>query len=442
MDSDNDFTERMRLLREKALERLGRRPEQSEPAADNEVLRLLHDLNVHQIELELQNEELRAAQQELQRSHDRYLDLYHHAPVGYVVADAVGMVLQANQTLAAMLNREIADLLQKPLADMIHPEDQELYYARYRAFYKDPKGKTLEFRIVSSTGGVLDARCEGHRIESSVNSGTGRDLSGQLLISISDITHQKKAERELLRTRNLESIGTLAGGLAHDFNNILAALVGHLELARIHWHERGKADLHLDKSMGAAMRARDLSNRLVTFAEGGTPLTRPKEIHHIVSEAVESSLQGSQVRCDLQLPSDLHPVIVDEVQMMSALQHIICNAREAMSRRGRLWITAQNVQISSAAGNPLLPGTYVRIEIRDQGPGIDPVHLGKIFDPYFTTKEMGSKKGMGLGLTITHSIVKKHNGHIQVDSTPGQGTLVTVYLPALPVQAAKAPILS
>ena len=244
-----------------------------------------------------------------------------------------------------------------------------------------------------------------------------------------DVTERRKAEKELLKLRNLESLGTLAGGLAHDFNNTLTAQVGNIELAQLHSGDSVKAHSYLDKALKATFRAKELAGRLLTFAEGGHPLSQPVMLDQLLQETVQSSLSGSNVTCDLRLSAGTEPVVVDEIQIRSAFRNIIDNAREAMPEGGIVSITTRDVEVLMGNDDLMAPGRYMRIEIRDQGIGICDHDVEKIFDPYFTTKPMGPQKGMGLGLTISHSIIKRHHGYITVQCPDGQGTAVTVHLP-------------
>jgi signal transduction histidine kinase/ActR/RegA family two-component response regulator len=262
------------------------------------------------------------------------------------------------------------------------------------------------------------------------------DTSNGLLIHIShDITDRKKAEKEALKSRTLESIGTLAGGIAHDFNNILTALMGHIDLSILHLANKDQLLSHLKSANKASLRARDLANRLVTFSKGGNQIRRIMQADVLLEDSLDLSLTGTNMKVDRVLADDLLPINVDETQFKSAVQNIIMNAKEAMPLGGTLVVKANNVELSGTEGDAKA-GKYVQIEIRDDGSGIAPNHLDRIFDPYFTTKQMGSQKGMGLGLSVAHSIVKQQNGHINVSSRLDQGTTVTILLPAISLQTA------
>jgi two-component system, cell cycle sensor histidine kinase and response regulator CckA len=243
---------------------------------------------------------------------------------------------------------------------------------------------------------------------------------------IRDITEKNRMENELLRAQNLESLGVLAGGIAHDFNNILTAILGNVNLAKVLVGQEHDAFEKLEKAEQASEIAQGLAQQLLTFSHGGTPVKKPGSLVRILQDAVEMTLRGSGVQCELDLPGDLLPVEVDRGQMHQVFHNLILNAAQAMPSGGILRIGAGNAQVTFTEDLPLAPGKYVKITVKDQGDGIAPEHLGRVFDPYFTTRKMGT----GLGLASAFSIVRKHGGHITVDSVRGQGSTFTLYLPA------------
>ena len=552
MDSKKDIQMRLDLLREKALARISASPKPTFEPVNREIRELLHDLHVHQIELEMQNEELRQTHHELERSRDRYMSLYHGAPVGYVVADSAGMVLQANNTFSHMVGWDISTLVKKPLKDTIHPDDSALFLGRFRSFFNNPADKRFETRMIHRDGTVIHVELKGQRIEDdSVEMRAGM-LAGYLLISVSDttarksaedaiirakkqweqtfdavpdliaiideasnvvrvnkalarrlgvepkdcvgkkcyqvlheddarpadcphqlvqktgrtsetegfirkfngyflttvlpfdpgassnrwcihisrdITDRKRAEKELLKLRNLESIGKLAGGIAHDFNNILTAVIGHVDLAILYAENQDKQISHLQGAVEAAYHARELANRLITFAEGGNQVKRALDLPQLLEATTGLTLSGTNVAYAFEIAADTPTLIADANQITSAVQNVLTNAREAMPWGGKVVVKSQAIDVEQFDVNHVKPGRYVKIEIRDNGVGIAADDIGRIFDPYFTTKQMGAEKGMGLGLAITHSIVSKHQGHIAVRSEVGEGTTVTILLP-------------
>jgi signal transduction histidine kinase/ActR/RegA family two-component response regulator len=235
-----------------------------------------------------------------------------------------------------------------------------------------------------------------------------------------EIAQREQTEEELLRARKLESLGVLAGGIAHDFNNFLTVVQGNIEVAKAQLSLAEPAQPFLDQAASACQRAKFLSSQLLTFAKGGAPVRRVVSIAQLVTDAVHLARTGSPIAIELQLAEDLWTAHVDSGQIGQVLHNILINAREAMPRGGAIEVLAENV-VASDNTDP-----QVRISIRDNGHGIPPEVLRRIFDPYFTTKPGGT----GLGLATAYAIVLKHGGHISVESTPGAGTAFTVDLPA------------
>ncbi len=242
-----------------------------------------------------------------------------------------------------------------------------------------------------------------------------------------DVSEQVRMEDERLKIKKLESVGVLAGGIAHDFNNILSAILGNLNLAQLDSCLEEETRKLLCAAEKASLRARDLTQQLLTFSKGGEPMKETASIGEIIRESANFVLHGSPVACRYIIPDDLWLVDIDKGQMSQVVQNIILNARHAMSKGGAIEVCCENVE-GSADIRDFLPdtGRAVKITISDTGIGIPAAMLDKIFDPYFTTKQEGS----GLGLAITHSIISKHGGNISAQSTPGQGTTFTLLLPA------------
>ena len=248
---------------------------------------------------------------------------------------------------------------------------------------------------------------------------------------IYDITDRKKMEQELLKARNFESIGILAGGIAHDFNNFLTAILSNISFAKLHVLPEDKIFASLDTAEKTSMRASELANQLITFSKGGTPVKKLTLIGDLIKNTATFSLSGSNVRCQFNLPKDLSAIEVDAAQMRQVIHHLVRNAKEAMPEGGIIHIMAENISILPGDELPLEQGKYIKISIKDHGAGIPSGHLSKIYDPYFSTKERGNQKGMGLGLTICFSIIKNHGGLITVESQLGAGTTFYLYLPVI-----------
>ncbi|MFZ2225263.1 MAG: PAS domain S-box protein [Candidatus Deferrimicrobium sp.] len=252
---------------------------------------------------------------------------------------------------------------------------------------------------------------------------TGQPIA--LAAIVRDISERKKLEEEMARGDKLNSIGILAGGIAHDFNNLLTAIFGNITLAKMYANRKSEVYKRLEESGKAAERARDLTHQLLTFSKGGAPVKKTISLQELAKESANFVLRGSNVKCEFSFPADLWNVEADEGQISQVLNNLIINATHAMSEGGTVQLYCGNV-IVDQSDLPLEKGKYILISIMDHGTGITKKHLSKIFDPYFTTK----KKGSGLGLSTSYSIVRSHGGHITVESFPGIGTTFKIYLPA------------
>jgi len=262
---------------------------------------------------------------------------------------------------------------------------------------------------------------------------------------------------ERMKRSKLESIGMLAGGIAHDFNNLLGVIMGYIELGKMGLPPDSSHMNSLSKADRAIMKARDLAQQFLTFSEGGTPLKRVVSLRGTVKKVVDhiqshpdlhpkiiNSLQETDIK--INIPVDLWMIDCDPAQITQVISQLVINAAEAMhtqltaaasdnednnKQKGTIEIIAENMIIESQQFGFLQPGKYIRLSIKDRGEGIKQENLSKIFDPYFSTRDRVNQKGLGLGLTLVYSIIKRHNGHIEVNSQKGKGTTVTIYLPAL-----------
>ena len=234
-----------------------------------------------------------------------------------------------------------------------------------------------------------------------------------------DVTEKLKAEHERLKLQKLESVGLLAGGIAHNFNNLFTVIFGNIELAKLLLSSDHEAFNFLESAEKSMDRATKLTKQLLTFAKGGDPIKELISINEIVLKTAKLSIRGPNIKLKCDMSQDLWPISADKNQMSQVIRYILINAEQSMPTGGTISITTKNDNSKA--------GQFVQITIQDEGVGIASNNLHKIFDPYFTTKE----KGSGLGLAITHSIITKHNGRIKVDSVINQGTIFTIYLPAV-----------
>ncbi|HOT45905.1 MAG TPA: ATP-binding protein [Spirochaetota bacterium] len=234
--------------------------------------------------------------------------------------------------------------------------------------------------------------------------------------------------RALEKVAQIQSLGILAGGIAHDFNNLLTAVIGNLSLARLKSEEGDvkQTGLLIQEAEGASLRARDLTRQLLAFSKGGSPLKEVTSIRDIVRDTALFVASGSGVSCDFSFSENLMNVSIDINQISQVVQNMVLNAIQAMPKGGRISLSAENINLFTRDPKSGRRGKFVKLSIRDTGPGIPKKIIHRIFDPYFTTRESGS----GLGLTVSHSIIQNHGGFINVSSREGSGTLFEIFLPA------------
>ncbi len=246
-----------------------------------------------------------------------------------------------------------------------------------------------------------------------------------------DITDQQHMLQEALKAEKLESVGILAGGIAHDFNNILTAVMGNLSLAKMEVKPESKVFRTLSEAEKASMRAKNLTQQLLTFSKGGAPIKKTESIPELLTGWSAFALRGSNVKCQFSIQENLWDAEIDEGQIGQVIHNLVINADQAMPDGGTVFVSAENFTPRPGDGLPLTQTKYIKISVTDEGVGVAPEHLPKIFDPYFTTK----RGGTGLGLATSYAIIKRHEGHVTVDSLPALGTAFTIYLPASENQA-------
>ena len=344
---------------------------------------------------------------------------------GVITLDAAGKVSLVNNVAEKLTGWRLSLAYGRPLQEIFHVVDhktrerclgpiQRLFDTGY--IFELPHYAVLiakdgtERVIASSAAKILDR--------------DGGDLGAILVFR--DITEQKNMFEESLRADKLESLGILAGGIAHDFNNILTAILGNLSLAKMYCAPTDRLYPRLGEAERASLRAKDLTQQLLTFAKGGEPLKHTASLKELIRESATFALRGANVRCEFELAQALWTAEVDEGQMSQVIHNLVLNAVQAMPDGGVIRVTAENVTLAAGDAQGLKPGPYLRISLADRGVGIAPEHLPHIFDPYFTTKQ----KGSGLGLATSYSIIKKHDGLLTVESELGRGTTFRIHLPA------------
>lgn len=348
---------------------------------------------------------------------------------GVVATDTDGRITLLNPVAEQFCGRDQADAVGRPLAEVfpiLSEKDRSPL---------DPIGRLHEGdrrRDAVSERGILVA---GDGVERIVAHSAAplRDREGATIgavLVLRDITREQELEREILQASKLESLGILAGGIAHEFNNLLTTILGHLSLLRADPDAPG-IDEAMAEAERAARRAKGLTQQLLTFSGGGAPIRKRTAIADVLREVVRVALHGTDFDCEFAIADDLPTVDIDEGQIAQAIGNIIINATQAMPGGGTIHVACQlgqeNVPHSTDANeHALIPGEYVRITIRDEGEGIAPENLSRIFDPFFTTRPNAS----GLGLSAAYSIVRRHDGLISARSAPGEGATFEILIPA------------
>ena len=367
--------------------------------------------------------------------------IFRVAPIGIgVVHNRV--LTQVNDRICGMLGYAAEELVGNS-ARVFYPTDEDFeLVGREKYLQIQARGTgSVETRWQRKDGGIIDVLLSSTPLDPS-------DWSKGVTFTALDITASKQAEQERVRLENrlrqaqkMEAIGTLAGGIAHDFNNILAAIIGFTELAKIGAQGNGETTANLTEVLKASFRARDLVRQILTFSRQTETEFGPIQIQLIVKEALK--LLRASLPSTIQVRQDLDSkglVLGDSTQIHQVVMNLCTNAYQAMHERGGvLEVSLAETRIGASPPPDLksLPqGHCLRLRVRDSGPGIDPIIIHRIFDPYFSTKEKG--KGTGLGLAVVHGIVKSHRGAIQVSSRLGEGATFDVYFPMAQAAAAAA----
>jgi len=379
--------------------------------------------------------ERKQAEKALRDSEARFRTAFENAAIGLSLVTSDGIYLETNSAMANMIGYDRSELIGKPVADFTHPDDLD----RRNQFVRDlwegnVSSGEQERRFVHRNGSVVHTL-----IWASVQ----RDESGKPLYFISlvqDITkhkqteaENKKIESQLLHAQKMEAIGTLAGGIAHDFNNILSVIIGNTEILSFGEDIDPSVRNGLDQILAASQRAKQLVSQILAISRNGKQEKILINLKPIIKETLEFLRASLPTLIQLRhrLEPDAGTIMAEPSQMQQVLMNLCVNAGHAMEKDGGvLQIDLSNAALTQedTRFDPKVePGDFVKLTVSDTGHGMEPPVLQRIFDPYFTTKELG--KGTGLGLTAVHGIVTSHGGMIRVDSEVGKGTTFTIFLP-------------
>lgn len=557
MGEDNNTSDRFLALRRQAekkhADRLKNLKEKRALSPEEKDL-LVHELEVHQIELEIQNEELRRIQHELEAEKNRYFDLYDFSPVGYVTASEKGTIIRANLTICKMLGVERERLKGRPFSSFIPKAFKDSFYLLLRRLFETKAHQSATLKIKDSTGSehhvqmdcVIEEKDNGDlkqvrmaitdisaqkqvekalkesenraralleampdlmfrmnrqgvfldykakasdlyaQSEDTIIGKNNRDISppdfadlveekirhtlysgrmqtfeyqlpipgrgsvdfearmvksdeDEITAIVRDITEKKAMENQLHQAGKMATIGTLAGGIAHDFNNLLSIIIGNAELAIEDFPQHAQEQDNLKEIIAAGIRGAGIVKQLLNYTRKTSPELKPIAAATVIEESLKflRATIPTTIEIRKSLPADNVTILADPVQIEQVLMNICTNAAQEMEKTGGIiQVSAEKTvwdQASSSVFPDLAEGDYLKITVGDTGPGIDPVVIDRIFDPYFTTKDLA--KNTGMGLSVVHTIVKNHNGAITVDSKPGKGAVFTILFPVVHGQA-------
>ncbi len=398
-----------------------RASEQQAKASEQQLRASNQQLRASEQQAKASEQQLRASEEALRWSEEHYRTIFSTAPNLIISLNTEGKVIECNGRSRDILGYEPDEIIDQPFDLYVEPCVDGA--SRFKAEQITGGGLTVnkELRMRKKDGDTVEIRMNASSIK-----GSG-SVSDMTVCVIEDVTRINRFQQEMQNIQKLESLGVLAGGIAHDFNNLLTVIVANISLTRLSLDSGSKADIRLADAEKATERAKDLSNQLLTFSKGGDPVKRTAYLGDLISESASFAFRGTNTACDISTPESVWPVHIDVGQITQVLHNLFINADQAMPGGGTVHVACENVTLeSNDEVPPLSAGSYVNISIRDSGVGISEDHVDRIFDPYYTTKQQGS----GLGLAISHSIIKKHDGHINVETKPDEGTVFNIYLPA------------
>lgn len=444
MDSSKQAPGVMADLRKRAEERMDQREARLPDLTEIEIRKIVYELGTHQIELEMQNEELRLAQLGIAESRDRYAELYDFAPIGLVEVNQHGRISEANLTATQLLQLELDDVVMKNFVTLVHPADSDHFHIEFRKISQTMNAGSIEVRMVRAPAGFFHARLDigakrfNHKADSN------------RLVSICDISSEKQieAERQRIQTQlqhsqRLESLGVMAGGIAHDFNNLLTCIKLHGSVIDDGLEANSTLKANSQQINMAVEQAAELCQQMLCFA-GKSEF---KQQAFDLSTALRNTttlLRSSitrDIRLEIALAANSPRINGDITQIQQVVMNLAINACEASEQGGMVRIATSAVNaidpsIANSEWNaPLAPGEYACIEVTDHGCGISTENIAKIYEPFYSTKFAGR----GLGLSVVAGIVSRHKGAISIVSSEGSGTTFRVLFPAAATQTGSTP---
>jgi two-component system, cell cycle sensor histidine kinase and response regulator CckA len=395
---------------------------------------MLHELQLHELELRMQNEALRELHVDVSIARERYRDLFEHAPLPYLLLDRDSTVLETNMAAFDMLQCERSALHGRKLSTFVDVPSVDRFNQHMRAALSSDGAQRGEISLVLADGKRCDVRIESVR---------NRLHPQQCRSALVDLTQVRQLQRQLERSQRLEAIGTFASGIAHDFSNLLAVVAAGAEVASELIDTPDLAGMPLERIKRAAVQGRGMVRQLLRFASG--PQIDSMGVFKLdaaVRGAEEAlrQLLGPTVELKLCLQAPGTEVSLDLGGPEEILLNLASNARHAMPNGGELTIETHVVDANVALDPRLPQQTYALVSVSDTGRGMDPRTQARAFEPFFTTKSAGN--GTGLGLAMVYGIVKRAGGHIQLTSELRRGTTFRIYLPLCADSASDRPLRS
>ena len=374
------------------------------------------DIIEYRKQLEERNSKLSEAYKRIEESEIYYRTLIENSTDVISMLDAEGTIIYESPSHQSVLGYDSGELMGKNAFDYVHPDDQKGLLAQFNGLLNRPDGiENLLFRYLNKSG-------EYRYLE-----GTGKNLLHMpelqgIVVNYYDVTEKKQTEAELEKLAKIESLGIVAGGIAHNFKNLMTAMSLSVELAKMKPH---RVAHHLDKISKTIEQATALATKFQTFTKSDAPIMRSSDINKIIRDSSEMAITGSSIVIEYDLDPDLSDILIDDKQIHEVITNLILNAKHSMSKGGKITITTKQMVSDNLFAKDKSNDKYISIDIIDEGMGIPKSIIDKIFNPFFTTKE----NGHGLGLASALSIIEKHKGTIKVDSKVGIGTTFTILLP-------------
>jgi len=368
--------------------------------------------------------ENKLAEKKLKATEARYRNLFAEAPSMYVLTkwlETGPIVTDINEQFLSKLGYARDEVIGQSVEKFYTPESNAQLLSGGYQQAMEGSFTAQERQLLSRDGRIIETL-----LHALPELDMDKNVIGTRAMFV-DITDRKRLEEEIRKNQNLESLGVLAGGIAHDFNNLLTGVIGNLSLLEMMLDKDSKEYQIAQEGKRASDRTRHLTQQLLTFAKGGAPIKESTSIEEMIKETTELSLHGSNAKAEFHFAEDLKSAHIDLGQIGQVVQNLVINADQSMPSGGIIKVLAQNVELSPLNPLPVEPGSYVKVSVVDQGIGMSADVMTKIFDPYFTTKHTGH----GLGLSITHSIIQRHEGHLTVQSEIDKGTTFDFYLPAV-----------